>query len=77
MIDLALHATNGLQNRSLHGRVSVTQRHLWLNLTDIPEKEKAFLLEATHSRSRLFSDALSNVISKFSTVKQQLAAFGK
>ncbi len=51
--DLALRATKHTARpvgRSMAGSVA-TERHLWLNLTEIREKEKVFLLDAppTHS----------------------------
>ncbi len=45
----------------------MAERHLWLNLTEIreKEKEKAFLLNATISCSGLFGNAVKTVIKKF------------
>ncbi len=48
--------------------------HLWLNLTEIREKEKVFLLDAPISRSGLFGEAVSSVVEKFRSAKTQSAA---
>ncbi len=48
--DLALRATKHTaraMGRSMAGSVAA-ERHLWLNLTEIREKEKVFLLDAPH-----------------------------
>ncbi len=50
------------------------ERHLWLNLTEIREKEKVFLLDAPISLSGLFGEAVSSVVEKFRSAKTQLAA---
>ncbi len=51
------------------------ERHLWLNLTEIREKEKAFVLDVPISSSGLFGDAVNVVIDKFRAAKTQSAAF--
>ncbi len=48
--------------------------HLWLNLTEICEKEKVFLLDAPISQSGLFGEAVTSVVKKFSSAKTQSAA---
>ncbi len=48
--------------------------HLWLNLTEIREKEKVFLLDAPISHSGLFGEAVSSVVEKFHFAKTQSAA---
>ncbi len=50
------------------------ERHLWLNLTEIPEKEKVFLMDAPISQSGLFGEAVSAVVDKFRSAKTQSAA---
>ncbi len=57
--DLALRATKHTAcavGRSMAGSVA-TERHLWLNITEIREKEKVFLLDAPISQSGLFWEA--------------------
>ncbi len=51
------------------------EHHLWLNLTEIREKEKAFLLDALISGSGLFGDAVNAVVDKFRAAKTQSVAF--
>ncbi len=48
--------------------------HLWLNLTEIREKEKVFLLDAPISQSGLFGKAVNSVVEKFRSAKMQSAA---
>ncbi len=62
--DLALRATKHMAwavGRSMEGLVTA-EHHLWLNLTDIREKEKAFRLDALISSSGLFGDAVNAVL---------------
>ncbi len=71
--DLALRATKHTARaagRSMTALVAA-ERHLWLNLTDIREREKVFLLDAPISQSGLFGEAVSAVLDK---AKTQLAA---
>lgn len=51
------------------------ERHLWLNLSNIKEKDKSFLLDATLSPPGLFGDAVNSVIERFQEVKKQEATF--
>ncbi|MGL5643640.1 MAG: hypothetical protein ACRCW3_02595, partial [Metamycoplasmataceae bacterium] len=58
--DLALRATKHTARavgRSMAGLVAA-ERHLWLNLTEIRDKEKVFLLDAPVSQTGLFGDAV-------------------
>ncbi len=74
--DLAFRATKHTARtvgRSMAGSVAA-ERHLWLNLTDIREKEKVFLLDASILQSGLFGVAVSSVVEKFRLAKTQLAA---
>ncbi len=48
--------------------------HLWLNLTEIREREKVFLMDAPISQSGLFGEAVSAVVDKFRSAKTQSAA---
>ncbi len=59
--------------RSMAGSVAA-ECHLWLNLTEIREKEKVFLLDAPISQSGLFGEAVSSMVEKFRSTKTQSAA---
>ncbi len=75
--DLAIRATKHtarVVGRSMAGLVAA-ECHLWLNLTEIREKEKAFLLDAPISSSGLFGNAVNTVVDKFRAAKMQSAAF--
>ncbi len=64
--DLALRATKHTTRavgRSMAASVAA-ERHLWLNLTEIREKEKVFLMDAPISQSGLFGEAVSTVVDK-------------
>ncbi len=74
--DLALRATKHTARAVGHymaGSVAA-ERHLWLNLTEICEKEEVFLLDAPISQSGLFGEAVSSVVEKFRSAKTQSAA---
>ncbi len=74
--DLALRATKHTARAvgcSMAGSVAA-ERHLWLNLTEIREKEKVFLLDAPISQSGLFWEAVSSVVHKLRSAKTQSAA---
>lgn len=53
----------------------LTERHLWLSLLGIREKEKSILLDTPISPSGLFSDAVSTVFDRFQAAKKQSEAF--
>ncbi len=75
--DLALRATKHTARavgRSMVGMVMV-KRHLWLNLTDIKEKDKSFLMDAPISKDGLFGDSVTAVVETFRAAKQQSASF--
>ncbi len=75
--DLALRATkltSRAVGRSMAGLVAA-ERHLWLNLPEIREKQKVFLLNALVSSSGLFSEAVNAVVDKFRAAKTQSTAF--
>ncbi len=59
--------------RPMAGSVAA-ERHLWLNLTEISEKEEVFLLDAPISQSGLFGEAFSSVVEKFRSAKTQSTA---
>jgi len=54
-----------------------TERHLWLNLAEIKEKDKTFLLDAPVDPPGLFGDAVSTIVDSFQEVKKQSEAFKK
>ncbi len=75
--DLALRATKHTARavgRSMAAS-EAAERHLLLNLTEIREKEKVFLMDAPISQSGLFGEAVSAVVDKFCSAKTQSAAF--
>ncbi len=72
--DLALRATKHTARavgRSMAASVAA-ERHLWLNLTEIHEREKVFLMDAPISQSGLFGEAVSAVVDKFCSAKRSL-----
>ncbi len=76
--DLALRATKHTARavgRSMAASVAA-ERHLWLNLTEIREKEKVFLMDAPISQSGLFGEAVSPVVDKFRSAKTQAGRAG-
>ncbi|KAK2903444.1 hypothetical protein Q8A67_008157 [Cirrhinus molitorella] len=60
--------------RSMAALVS-TERHLWLNLTGIKDKDRAFLLDAPISPSGLFGEVVSTVATRFREAKRYEEAF--
>ncbi len=52
-----------------------TERHLWLNLADIGEKEKRFLLDTPVSPSELFGIFVETVVHEFREERARLAAY--
>lgn len=77
--DLSLRATKETAHAigpSMAALVA-TERHLWLNLSDIKEKDKAFLLVALLPPSGLFGNAVSLVVKRFQEAKRQSAEFKK
>ncbi len=52
-----------------------TERHLWLTLSNINDKDRVFLLDAPLVPSGLFGDAVNMVIDRFQEAKKQAAAF--
>ncbi|ROL43678.1 hypothetical protein DPX16_21803 [Anabarilius grahami] len=71
--DLALRATKETAKsvgRSMPALVA-TERHLWLNLTEIKDKDKTFLLDAPLNPS---NDAITTVTNRFQEAKKQSAA---
>ncbi len=75
--DLSLRVTKETARaigRSMAAMVA-TERHLWLNLSGIKEKDRAFLLDAPISPSGLFGDTVNMVADRFQEAKKQSAAF--
>lgn len=65
--DLSLRVTKETARavgRSMAAMV-VSERHLWLNLSGIREKDRAFLLDAPISPSGLFGDSVNIVVDRF------------
>lgn len=58
----------------LVGLIAV-ERHLWLMLTDIKDKENAFLLDAPVSQMDQFGNEVNSIIERYCMTKQQSAAF--
>ncbi len=54
-----------------------TERHLWLNLSNIKGKDKNFLMDAPISSSSLFGSAVNLVVGRFQESAKQAAAFQK
>ncbi|KAG1925197.1 hypothetical protein F2P79_025690, partial [Pimephales promelas] len=74
--DLAFCATKEKAKsvgRSMAALVA-TERHLWLNLSEIKEKDRSVLLDAPMSPSSLFGDAINCVIDQFQETKKKSAA---
>lgn len=74
--DLAFRATRETAKsigRSMAALVAI-KRHLWLNLTDIKDKDKSFVLDVPLNPSSLFGDAISSVTERFMAAKKQTTA---
>ncbi|CAM4622583.1 unnamed protein product [Leuciscus chuanchicus] len=77
--DLSLRATKETAKsigRSMAALVA-TERHLWLNLSDIKDKEKHVLLDAPVSTQGLFGDAVNSAVAKSQEASKQAAALQK
>ncbi|CAM4567152.1 unnamed protein product [Leuciscus chuanchicus] len=77
--DLSLRATKETARAIGHSMAALaaTERHLWLNLSGIKERDRAFLLDALLAPPGFFSDAVSSVVEKFQEAKKQATAFQK
>ncbi|KAI2651171.1 Transposon Ty3-G Gag-Pol polyprotein [Labeo rohita] len=53
------------------------ERHLWLTLSDMKEKDRVFLLDAPLESSGLFGDAVDSVVNRYQEARKQAAAFQK
>ncbi|KAL0170931.1 hypothetical protein M9458_035527, partial [Cirrhinus mrigala] len=71
--DLALRATKETARavgRSMAAMVAA-ERHLWLTLSDMKEKDRVFLLDAPLAPSGLFGDAVDSVVSRYQEASKQ------
>ncbi len=74
--DFALRATK-VTARSLGKAMStmvVQERHLWLNLAEMKDVDKACFLDAPISQGGLFGDTVEGFAQQFSAVQQQTEA---
>ncbi len=75
--DLSLRATKETARaigRSMAALVAA-ERHLWLTLSDIKDRDRVFLLDAPLSPSGLFGDAVDTVVDRHQEAGRQAAAF--
>ncbi len=75
--DLSLRATKETGRaigRSMAAMVAA-ERHLWLTLSDMKDKDRVCLLDAPLSSSGLFGDAVNSVVDRFQEASKQAAAF--
>ncbi len=75
--DLALHATKETARaigRSMAALVAA-ERHLWLTLSDMKEKDRVFLMDAPLAPSGLFGDAVDLVADRYQEARKLAAAF--
>lgn len=52
-----------------------TERHLWVNLASIRDKEKAFLLDTSVSNYELFGNSVEAMVVKFREAKARSATY--
>ncbi|MCJ8738081.1 hypothetical protein PDJAM_G00031590 [Pangasius djambal] len=75
--DLSLRATKETARaigRSMAALVAA-ERHLWLTLSDMKEKDRVFLMDAPLAPSGLFGDAVSSVVDRYQEARTRAAAF--
>ncbi len=75
--DLALRTTKETARaigRSMAAMVAA-ERHLWLTLSDMKEKDRVVLMDAPLAPSGLFGDAVNSVVDRFQEASKQAAAF--
>ncbi len=76
--DLSLRATKETAlaiGRSMAALVAA-ERHLWFgSLSDIKDRDRVFLMDATLSPSGLFGDAVDSVVDRHQEARRQAAAF--
>ncbi len=51
------------------------ERHLWLTLSDMKEKDRVFLMDAPLAPSGLFGNAVDYVVDRYQEARKQAAAF--
>ncbi|KAF7694564.1 hypothetical protein HF521_008317, partial [Silurus meridionalis] len=75
--DLTLRATKHTARAVVRSMVALvaTERHLWLTLSDLPDKDRAVLLNAPMAPPGLFGDAVTAFVNRFQKSKKQSAAF--
>ncbi|KAL0159107.1 hypothetical protein M9458_047183, partial [Cirrhinus mrigala] len=75
--DLSLSATKETARaigRSMAALVAA-ERHLWLTLSDMKEKDRVFLLDAPLSPAGLFGDAVNAVVDRYQEARKQATPF--
>ncbi len=75
--DLSLRATKETARaiRWSMAALMAAERHLWLTLLDIKDRDRVFLLAALLLPSGLFGDAVDSVVDKHQEVRRQAASF--
>ncbi|KAL0147124.1 hypothetical protein M9458_057648, partial [Cirrhinus mrigala] len=66
--------TTWVVGRSMAAMVAA-ERHLWLTLSEMKEKDRVFLLDAPLEPSGLFGDTVDSVVSRYQEARKQAAAF--
>ncbi len=51
------------------------ERHLWLTLSDMKEKDRVFLMDATLAPSGLYGNTVNSVVDRYQEARKQAAAF--
>ncbi|KAL0201659.1 hypothetical protein M9458_004846, partial [Cirrhinus mrigala] len=75
--DLSLRTTKETARairRSMAALVAA-ERHLWLTLSDMKEKDRVFFLDAPLAPSGLFGDTVNSVVDRYQKAHKQAAAF--
>ncbi|KAI2654668.1 enzymatic polyprotein [Labeo rohita] len=67
--------TADLSLRATKEALVAAERHLWLTLSEMKEKDRVFLLDALLSPSGLFGDAVNSVVDRYQEARKQAAAF--
>ncbi len=71
--DLALRTTK--ETARAIGRSMAVERHLWLTLSDMKDKDRICLMDAPLAPSGLFGDAVDSVVDRYQEALKQVAAF--
>ncbi len=75
--DLAPRATKETAHaigRPMAALVAV-ERHLWLTLSDMKEKDRVFLMDATLAPSGLYGNTVNSDVDRYQEARKQAAAF--